>query len=84
MFLENRHRIPLSQTAKRFNISLSTVNRFARESNLSKTREQYLTDAQLRRKEVWDLRQSGLKYREIAEMLQISTNNAQQLCRRYK
>lgn len=55
----------------------------AKEMGFSKTRDQYLADANTRRETVWQLRQQGLKFREIAELLNISVNNAQQLARRY-
>lgn len=81
--LSNRHSKPLSKLAKKYNISLSSANRLAKEMGFSKTRDQYLADANTRRETVWQLRQQGLKFREIAELLNISVNNAQQLARRY-
>lgn len=35
-------------------------------------------------KTAYELRQQGLKFKEIADMLGISVNNAQQLVRRYE
>ena len=81
--LSNRHSKPLSELAKKYNISLSSANRLAKEMGFSKTRDQYLADANTRRETVWQLRQQGLKFKEIAELLNISVNNAQQLARRY-
>lgn len=83
-FPTQHHKRPLSEFAKRNGISLSTAKNIAKEFNATKTREQYEQDAQTRRKIAFDLRQQGLKFREIAEQLNISVNNAQQLVRRYQ
>ena len=82
--ISNNYKINLSQFAKKHNISRETARKIARSFNAAKTREQYEKDAQLRRKVAYDLRQKGLKFREIAEQLNISVNNAQQLVRRYR
>mgnify|MGYP000869867032 CR=1 FL=1 len=79
----NRHKQPLSKLAEKYNISLSSANRLAKSYGFSKTREQYEKDAHIRRETAYNLRQQGLKYREIGEMLGISTQNAQMLVRRY-
>ena len=83
-FISNNYKINLSQFAKKHNISRETARKIARSFNAAKTREQYEKDAQLRRKVAYDLRQKGLKFREIAEQLNISVNNAQQLDRLYR
>ena len=81
---QNRHKKPLSEMARNYGISLSSANRIAKQYGISKTREQYEQDAQKRREIAYNLRKKGLKFREIAEMLNISVNNAQQLVRRYQ
>lgn len=83
-FISNNYKINLSQFAKKHNISRETARKIARSFNAAKTREQYEQDAQTRRKIAYDLRLQGFKFREIAEQLNISVNNAQQLVRRYK
>lgn len=70
--------------AKKKGVSERTVRRDFKELGLTKTREQYLQDAKTRRKIAYNLRQNGLKFREIAELLDITINNAQQLVRRYE
>lgn len=83
-FPTQHHKRPLSEFAKRNGISLSTAKNIAKEFNATKTREQYEQDAHKRREIAYNLREKGLKYREIAEMLGITINNAQQLVRRYQ
>lgn len=70
--------------AKKKGVSERTVRRDFKELGLTKTREQYLQDAKTRREIAYNLRQNGLKFREIAELLDITINNAQQLVRRYE
>ncbi|STP00275.1 hypothetical protein [Haemophilus parainfluenzae] len=74
----------IRNVAKKFNVSERTARRYLKEVGASKTREQYEIDAQKRRETAYNLRQKGLKFREIAEILNISINNAQQLVRRYE
>lgn len=74
----------MTELAKKYNRSTSTMYRWARETGLSKPRKKYEEDAKKRREIAYNLRQQGLKFREIAETLGISVNNAQQLVRRYK
>lgn len=83
-FPKQRHKIPLSEFAKKYDISRQTAHKIAKSFNATKSREQYEQDALIRRETAYNLRQQGLKYREIAEMLGISLNNAQQLVRRYQ
>lgn len=83
-FPSNRHKTPLPQLAKKCNRTLKTMEKWAKMAGLTKPREQYEKDAQERRRIVFELRQQGKKFREIGELLGISTNNAQQLARRYE
>ncbi|OOF78170.1 hypothetical protein BKG96_06665 [Rodentibacter caecimuris] len=83
-FPRQHHKKPLSQFAKQYDISLRSAQRIAKELGATKSREQYESDAKIRRETAYNLRQSGLKYKEIAEQLGISLNNAQQLVRRYE
>ena len=83
-FPKQNHNRSLSSLAKKYNISYSSAYKIAKEMGKTKTREQYEQDAQIRREIAYNLRQQGLKFREIAEQLNISINNAQQLVRRYK
>lgn len=82
--IQNRHSKPLSEMAKKYGISLRTAQRIAKEYGISKTREQYEKDAKTRRETAYNLRQQGLKYKEIAETLGITVNNAKTLVRRYE
>lgn len=82
-FPNQHHKTPLSKIAKKYNISLSSAYKIAKEMKATKSREQYEQDAQARRATAWQLRQQGLKYKEIAQKLGITVNNAQQLVRRY-
>lgn len=77
-------KMSIKDVAKKFNVSEKTAQKYLKEIGASKTREQYEEDAQIRRETAYKLRENGLKYREIAEMLGITTNNAQQLVRRYE
>lgn len=83
-FPKQRHKVPVSELAKRYGKSITAMENLIKAAGLSKTREQYEQDAQIRRETAYKLREKGLKYREIAEMLGITTNNAQQLVRRYQ
>ncbi|UXN35799.1 sigma-70 region 4 domain-containing protein (plasmid) [Avibacterium paragallinarum] len=74
----------VKEWAKKKGLSEVTIRRDFKELGLSKTREQYEKDAQIRREMAYKLRQQGLKYREIAETLGVSVNNAQQLVRRFQ
>lgn len=80
----NNHKINISQFARKHNISRDTARKIAKEFGATKTREQYLKDANTRRETAYKLRQQGLKYKEIGEKLGITTQNAQMLVRRYQ
>lgn len=84
IFPKQTHKTPLRELAMKYNRSIRTMSKYAKEFGASKTREQYEQDAQTRRKTVYELRASGLKWREIGEKLGISTANAQMLGQRYK
>lgn len=83
-FPSQLHKKPLSELAKKYNRSIKTMERWAKETGLSKTRQQYEKDARIRRETAYQLRQQGLKFKDIAKQLNISMNNAQQLVRRYE
>lgn len=83
-FPNQNHKNSLPSLAKKYNRSLSTMKKWASDAGMSKTRAQYEKDAQKRREIAYNLRKQGLKFREIAEILNISINNAQQLVRRHK
>ena len=83
-FPKQHLKMPIREVAKKFNVSERTARSYLREIGASKKREQYEQDAQTRRKTVCELRESGLKWREIGEKLGISTANAQMLGQRYK
>lgn len=84
MNFPNQHlKKSIKEVAQLCQVSERTAKRYLRELGESKSREQYEADAQIRRETAYNLRQQGLKFREIAEQLGISVNNAQQLVRRY-
>lgn len=82
-FPQQNRKFNNTELAKKYSVSLKTIKTHLKEMGVSKSREQYLEDANTRRETVYKLRQQGLKYREIAELLKITVNNAQQLARRY-
>lgn len=83
-FPKQNHIRSLSSLAKKYKISHSSAYKIAKEMGKTKTRTQYEQDAHIRRETAYNLRKQGLKYREIGEMLGISTQNAQMLVRRYQ
>lgn len=83
-FPEQNLKMPIADVADMFKVSERTARRYLNKLGASKNREQYLADAKTRRKTAYELRQQGLKFKEIADILGISLNNAQQLVRRYK
>lgn len=80
---QNR-RTSVSNLAEKYGLHPRSVARHLKEMGATKSREQYEKDAHERRKIVYELRESGLKWREIAEKLSISPQNAQMLAYRYK
>lgn len=74
----------VKEWAEKKNLSETTIRRDFKELGLTKSREQYERDAYTRRETAYNLRQQGLKFKEIAETLGISINNAQQLVRRHQ
>lgn len=83
-FPQQNRKFNNTELAKKYSVSLKTIKTHLKEMGVSKSRDQYLADANTRRETVYKLRQQGLKYREIAELLNITVNNAQQLARRYQ
>lgn len=83
-FPQQNRKFNNTELAKKYNVCLKTIKTHLKEMGISKSREQYEADARKRREIAYNLRQKGLKFREIAETLGISVNNAQQLVRRYK
>lgn len=74
----------VKELAQKMGISEKTVRRDLKETGLAKTRKEYLKNAQTRRETAFNLRQQGMKYKEIARKLKITINNAQQLVRRHQ
>lgn len=83
-FPKQQYKISITEFAKKYEISRQSAQKLAKEWGVSKSREQYERDAKERRKIAYELRESGLKWREIAEKLSISPQNAQMLAYRYK
>lgn len=78
------HKLSINELSKRLNKTPRTIRNYLSKLGVSKSREQYEQDAQERRRIAYELRESGLKWREIGEKLGISTANAQMLAHRYK
>lgn len=76
-------KMPIRKVAEKFSVSQRTAKNYLKQVGASKPREKYEQDAKIRREIAYNLRQQGLKYRDIAEKLGVSLNNAQQLVRRY-
>lgn len=72
------------ELAQKYNLHPRSIARHLKELGVTKSREQYEQDAKERRKIAYELRESGLKWREIGEKLGISTTNAQMLAYRHK
>lgn len=70
--------------AEKKNISEKTVRRDFKELGLTKTREQFEADAKIRREMAFNLRQTGLKWKEVGEKLGVSEANAMMLARRHQ
>lgn len=65
---QQRRSITAKELARRLGSSERTARRL-----IAEPRDQFLERAELRRKQVVELREQGMKYREIAEKLEMST-----------
>lgn len=74
----------IHHVAQKFGVSQRTAQRYLQEVGASKSREQYESDAQSRRKIAFDLRQKGFTWKDIGTELGISAGNARVLACRYK
>lgn len=83
-FPKQNHKTSIPKLAEKYNKSIPAMKRIMKKGGFSKTRAQYEHDAKIRRETAFKLRQDGLKFKDIAEILGISLNNAQQLVRRYE
>ena len=81
--LKTSTKFTVKEWAQKKEVCERTVRRDFERLGLTKSREQCEAEAHIRRETAYNLRQQGLKYKEIAEQLGISVNNAQQLVRRY-
>lgn len=81
---QQNRKMSISQLAKKYGRAESTISRYLQDMGASKPREQYEKDALERRRIAYELRQTGLKWREVAEEMGVSITNAQMLGQRYK
>lgn len=65
---QQRRSITAKELARRLGSSERTARRL-----IAEPRDQFLERAELRRNQVVELREQGMKYREIAEKLEMST-----------
>ena len=75
----NRKGLTQKELAKKFNISITTVIKYT-----AIDREDYEKEALNRRKKAYELRESGLSWKEVAEAMQCSYNAVTSLAKRYK
>lgn len=66
------------EMAEKFNVSVSTVKNY-----ISLPREEYLREAAQKRRQAYELRSSGLKWREVAEVMNTSLDSAVAYYKRY-
>lgn len=83
-FPSQNYKKPLAQMAKKYGISRQSARKIASEVIDVKSRGQYEADAKIRREMAFNLRQTGLKWKEVGEKLGVSEANAMMLARRYK
>jgi len=80
MIIKKRMKRPMTQKAmaEKFGVSVSTVKNY-----ISLPREDYLKNAEEKRLTAFNLRSSGLKWREVAQKMNITENSAVAYYRRY-
>jgi len=74
-----RKGLTIKQMAERFNISVNTVKKYS-----SEPRDEYEKEAKQRRLKAYILRESGLKWQEVADKLGCSYHAAVALYKRYE
>lgn len=67
------------EAAKKFGVSTRTIQRL-----VALDRDDYISRAADRRKQAYELRQSGLKWAEVGEKLGCSADAARALAKRYE
>ena len=80
MIEKKRMKRPMTQKemAEKFGVSVSTVKNY-----ISLPREQYIQEAAEKRQLAFELKSSGLKWREIAERMDTTEYSAMAYYRRY-
>ncbi|WP_409159699.1 plasmid replication protein [Pectobacterium sp. B2J-2] len=80
MIIKKRMKRPMTQKAmaEKFGVSVSTVKNY-----ISLPREDYLKEAEEKRRLAFNLRSSGLKWKEVAEKMNTSEYSAIAYYRRY-
>ncbi|OOF82166.1 hypothetical protein BKG92_07175 [Rodentibacter ratti] len=77
--------ISIADISRRYKITPKKVKELLSELDITPpSREDYLKNAHDKRLEAYNLRQQGLKYREIAEKMNISLSHAKNLVTSYK
>ncbi|WP_439258058.1 primase C-terminal domain-containing protein [Lonepinella sp. BR2271] len=80
---KNKPEIPLKKLAEYFNVSLATINRWAKEFGWVKSNTDSIKQSQLKYQQILDFRNQGVKWRDIAQKLSISEHNAKMCFKRY-
>ncbi|EGT5187252.1 helix-turn-helix transcriptional regulator [Cronobacter sakazakii] len=80
MIIKKRMKRPMTQKAmaEKFGVSVSTVKNY-----ISFPREDYLKEAEEKRRLAFNLRSSGLKWKEVAEKMNTTEYSAVAYYRRY-
>lgn len=82
---ENMNEISINKLAEKHKVTRKKMVEILLDVNIKvRNREDYLNEAQEKRKRAFELRQQGMKYKDIAEEMEISLSHAKNLVVAYK